>query len=320
MRRLTGAGSDALLPLVSGSPRPATVVGAGPYATYLRLDARPDEPGGEVLALVTRHAVRLPCAVVLPEGVEPPPELLAGTTVEVGLGAIRWTGGELTVARWWPAAAVTGATGLPPAAPVERDMGLPSRLAALVADVGDHTLPESVPAALGQAITGIRRADAEAVVASVVPVLGSGPGLTPSADDAVAGVLLTARSWYGTDVGPLLSRMGALLAPHLDRRTTAVSAGLLQHASEGRGAPEVVRAVEYLTGRHRDDEHDVLRRLVELGHTSGRDTALGVLAFLDAQTPTVTSGEATATGRSAPVGRHDRSAVPQHDPPARENA
>ena len=37
MRRLTGAGSDAVLPLVGGPPQDATVVGAGPHATYLEV-------------------------------------------------------------------------------------------------------------------------------------------------------------------------------------------------------------------------------------------------------------------------------------------
>lgn len=315
MRRLTGACSDALLSLVSGPPRAATVVGAGPHATYLQLD----EPGGELVAVVTRHAVRVPCAVVLPEGVEPPADLQPGTAVEVGAQGLRWAGGELTVARWWPAAAVTGATGRPPAAPAEPDAGLSARVAALAAAVGQHALPGPVPAALEQAIQAIDRADANGVTEAVVPVLGSGAGLTPSADDAVAGLLLTVRSWHGTDVDPVLSRTGALLVPHLDRRTTAVSAGLLRHAAEGRGAPEVVRAVEHLTGRRTDDEHDVLRRLVQLGHTSGRDTALGVLAFLGPHAAH-TERPTEATGQPEPADRDVRPAVPQHDPPARESA
>lgn len=315
MRRLTGACSDALLSLVSGPPRDAIVVGAGPHATYLQLD----EPDGELVAVVTRHAVRVPCAVLLPEGVEPPADLQPGTAVEVGEQRLRWAGGELTVTRWWPAAAVTGATGQPPAASVAADAGLSARVAALRAPVGQHALPESVPAALDQAIQAIDHADGVGVAAAIIPVLGFGAGLTPAADDAAAGLLLVARSWYGTQLDPVLSSARELLVPHLDRRTTAVSAGLLRHAAEGRGAPEVVGAVEHLTGRRAEDEREVLRRLVQLGHTSGRDTALGVLAFLGPHAAR-TARPTAPTSQQPATDRDDRPAVPQHDPPARESA
>lgn len=315
MRRLTGAGSDALLSLVSGPTRAATVVGAGPHATYLQMD----EPDGELLALVVRHAVRVPCAIVLPDGVEPPAELLPGTRADVGQRAVRWAGGELVVVRWWAAAAVTAATGLPAAAPVEPDASLSTRVAALGVAIGTHALPSLVPAALERAANAIDDGDAGAVADAVLGVLGAGPGLTPSADDAVAGLLLTARSWHGSDVDPVLCEAGKLLTPHLAGRTTAVSAGLLRHAAQGRGAPEVVRAVEHLTGRRVDDEREVLRDLVRLGHTSGRDTALGVLALLGRHL----RHESPPHARRGALPRHDpepRPTVPQPDPHVRESA
>jgi hypothetical protein len=65
----------------------------------------------------------------------------------------------------------------------------------------------------------------------------------------------------------------------------------------------VVHAVEHLTGRgDRSDGSQVLTRLLALGHSSGRDTALGVLAFVQHQL----SGAATTT--------------PAHRPTARESA
>jgi hypothetical protein len=313
MRRLTGAGSDAVLPLVGGPPQEATVVGAGPHATYLEVGDAP----GELLALVTRHAVRVPCAVVLPEDVELPAELVAGAHVRVGGREIVWDGGVLSVVRWWPAAAVTGATGLPPAPPVDPDAGLAARAATLRLAVGRHLVPDAVPPALDEAVDHLVRGDAAAVADHLRPVLGAGAGLTPSADDAVAGLLLTARSWYGSDIAPVISRVGALLRPELSRRTTAVSAGLLRHAAEGRGAPDVVRAVEHLTGRHTVDEQDVLRRLVQLGHSSGRDTGRGVLAFLDAR---LGRPSARPPDRRPWAHRDVRPSLPQPDRPARETA
>jgi hypothetical protein len=138
-----------------------------------------------------------------------------------------------------------------------------------------------VPPALTAAAAAIETGQAPAAAEALRPVLGLGAGLTPSADDAAAGLLLTARAWYGTEAGPTVSAVGELLAADLPGRTTAVSAGLLRHAADGRGAPEVVHAVQHLTGRETPaDENAVLAALMALGHTSGKDTALGVLAFL----------------------------------------
>ena len=289
-RRLTGAASDALLDLVRGAPRPATVVGAGPYATYVQLDAGTGadingaDMNGGLLALVSRGAVRVPCAIVVAgtgsPGSSPLPELSPGARATVGANQVSWDGGSLAVVRWWSAARVTSAQ----AAPTDA-RGLPRRLAALRLAVGAHRLPAGVPLALAAAADAIGRSDPVAAAEAVRPVLGLGTGLTPSADDAVAGLLLAARSWHGADGGPTVSAVGALLAHDLLSRTTAVSAGLLRHAAEGRGAPEVVAAVEHLTGRRvARDEQQALARLLALGHSSGRDTALGSLAFLQHQT------------------------------------
>jgi hypothetical protein len=160
--------------------------------------------------------------------------------------------------------------------------GLAARLADARAVVGPHALPVDVPVALLRGVAAIDAGAPEALADAVRPVLGTGVGLTPSADDAVAGLLLAARSWRGEAAAATLSAAGALLAPGLTRRTTAVSAGLLRHAADGRGAPEVVRAVEHLTGRAvAADPQQVLGDLVRLGHSSGRDTALGVLTYLE---------------------------------------
>jgi Protein of unknown function (DUF2877) len=283
--RLTGAGSDALLDLVTGAPRSATVVGAGPHATYLLLDARhgdADGPGApaELVALVSRRAIRVPCAIVLARDGAALPGLVPGARAGVGDGEVRWDGGSLAVVRWWRAASVNGAS---PARPDRA--GLARRVAAARLLVGGHLLPADVPQALTSAVVAIDRRDAAAAAEALEPVLGLGSGLTPSADDAIAGLLLAARCWHGPERASTVSAVGEQLGPHLVTRTTAVSAGLLRHAAEGRGAPEVVRAVEHLTGRHVDaDGRDVLGRLVSLGHSSGRDTALGILAFLERQT------------------------------------
>jgi len=298
--RLTGTASDALLRLVMGELRTATVIGAGPHATYLVLDDGdgadgPDRSsvGAELLALVSADAIRVPCAIVLAQGSAALPGLVPGARALVGQNEVRWDAGALSVVRWWHAAAVT-------AGPATCDhAALGRRVAAARLQLGGHRLPAPVVPALARAAAAIERLDPVGAADAVRPVLGLGAGLTPAADDAVAGLLLAARCWDG-ELGPTVSTLGALLTPDLSSRTTAVSAGLLRHAAEGRGAPEVVGAVEHLTGRYdRSDGSQVLARLLALGHSSGRDTAIGVLTFVQHQL----SRAATTTHAHRPTAR-----------------
>jgi len=97
-------------------------------------------------------------------------------------------------------------------------------------------------------------------------LIGLGPGLTPEGDDVVAGAaaVVAAGPW------PEALRaawLGALLGVDLRRRTTALSATLLELAAAGMG-PEPLQAL--VGGRM-----EALERLLRVGHTSGRAYALG---------------------------------------------
>jgi len=97
-------------------------------------------------------------------------------------------------------------------------------------------------------------------------LIGRGPGLTPEGDDVVAGLaaVLGAASRH--------DEVAALLGADLRRRTTALSATLLELAAQGMG-PEPLQAV--LAGRP-----GALDRLFSMGHTSGRAYARGAAAGL----------------------------------------
>lgn len=102
-------------------------------------------------------------------------------------------------------------------------------------------------------------------------LIGRGGGLTPEGDDLVAGVAAVVASlpW------PLALReawLGALVGADLRRRTTALSATLLELAVRGMG-PEPLQA---LVG----GEADALARLVALGHSTGRAIAAGAAVGL----------------------------------------
>jgi hypothetical protein len=97
-------------------------------------------------------------------------------------------------------------------------------------------------------------------------MIGRGPGLTPEGDDFVAGLagVLAAAGRHDA--------VTALIGTDLRRRTTALSATLIELAAQAMG-PQPLQAA--LTG-----SADALTELLALGHTSGRAYARGAAAGL----------------------------------------
>jgi hypothetical protein len=106
--------------------------------------------------------------------------------------------------------------------------------------------------------------------------LGRGPGPTPSGDDVLLGIIATLWS-----AGALATGRLASLRRSLDRaaaeRTTEISAEYLYHACRGRAAGPLHGL---LTALHHQDTRatiEAVNRLGDFGHTSGMDSALGVI-------------------------------------------
>jgi hypothetical protein len=102
-------------------------------------------------------------------------------------------------------------------------------------------------------------------------LIGRGGGLTPEGDDLVAGAaaVVAAGDW------PEALReawVGALIGGDLRRRTTALSATLLELAARGMG-PEPLQA--WLAG-----DAAARRRLEAIGHSTGRAIARGAVIAL----------------------------------------
>ncbi|ELN3757850.1 DUF2877 domain-containing protein [Escherichia coli] len=101
--------------------------------------------------------------------------------------------------------------------------------------------------------------------------LGKGPGLTPSHDDTLSGMLLAA--WY---YGALDARSGRpffACSGNLQLVTTAVSVSYLRYAAQGYFASPLLHFVHALSCPKRTAA--AIDSLLALGHTSGADTLLG---------------------------------------------
>ncbi len=134
-------------------------------------------------------------------------------------------------------------------------------------------------AALDDLGAAIAKGDRPGVVHAANRLIGLGPGLTPSGDDALAGVeaALHAASH------PLAGSVAGVLH-ELDRRTTTVSAAMLRHAVRGEAPERIHRLLAAALGPTTMGLAEAIRDAVAWGATSGADTLAGVLVALDAAT------------------------------------
>ncbi len=126
---------------------------------------------------------------------------------------------------------------------------------------------------------GWEASDAVGVANAATSLLGLGPGLTPSGDDALAGLIATLK-WFEQD-SQRAKHMGRSIAKAVLREapicTTRLSAQLLGYAANGvLYEPAMSLGAALLAGRRECIEAAALR-LFEIGHTSGTDIAVGVL-------------------------------------------
>jgi hypothetical protein len=112
-----------------------------------------------------------------------------------------------------------------------------------------------------------------------VDLLGLGPGLTPSGDDALCGALVALRAVGWTGAADRLSRAVARAAP---AATSPLSGAFLRAAAEGLGAePLHALLCAALAGRS-GALSGSLEALDRIGHTSGWDALAGAVLVLQA--------------------------------------
>lgn len=308
----TGAASVAIRGLVLGSSRPVAVLAVFPSAVYLSTG------DGSVVALVTAEAVRLPCAVVLGADL---PDLAAATGLadatgtangaaahgsvaesarrsiniaSVGNGRLTVGNLQVEVERWWRP--------MPPAPPPDASV-LGRGLAALAERlaVQQHRLLRVVSDPARRLEAAVRVRDPRAAAEAATALLGIGPGLTPSGDDVLAGMLVGLHHLDWTrgelprtnesarpavihgrplhmqvSVAAVRDAIGARVQADARSRTTTLSAALLTHAAHGEAAGEVAAVLNSLCGRR--PLSPALMRLLAVGHSSGFDMACGILA------------------------------------------
>jgi hypothetical protein len=248
---LAGAASLALRDVIDGPPVQWRTALLAPGRLVLRTDDR-------VLLLDVRSTDRtLPCTVVVPRLAALTARAPRVRTATVGAGTVRIADLVVRPARWW----------VPPRVPAGSGIGLaPGPALGRVTGFSVAQI-EPLTARLTAAARHLFAGRGEPAADALCAVLGLGPGSTPAADDAIAGVLLAARAGGADPV--VVEAAGRVVAAAAPGRTTALSAELLRHAMTGSAAAVAVAAVQTAAPAAR-------AALLTLGATSGSATALGI--------------------------------------------
>jgi len=106
-------------------------------------------------------------------------------------------------------------------------------------------------------------------------LLGLGPGLTPSGDDYVGGVLIALRAFGKARQAEAL---WACIAPRVPERTNRISAAHFCAAAQGQGQHALHVCLDALIEGATEGWNARIAPVVSIGHCSGWDSLAGVLA------------------------------------------
>ena len=282
--------------LIDGPEQSLDVLGVMPSAVYLATQGTPSA----VMAVLAQDAVRHPTALVLPMRTvdRPLADLDATDPATVGDGRLVLGGRDradgaglvLRVGRWYDP--------VPRIVPPERSM-LP-RVADLIESAASRSADDPRDTGRSAARTALSRlgralADDHSGAELEEParpeciaeaMIGLGPGLTPSGDDMLSGLLATLVHLPPDPA--VAARLAAVRRRVRDRapgRTTLLSACLLRDAIDGAVAAPFARLLRAIAEvpQGRDGGHvdrsvalrDAVDAVLAVGSTSGADLLLG---------------------------------------------
>jgi hypothetical protein len=261
----TGVASLAVRDVLRGPRRAGKVLAALSYAIYLEFTDPVPEP--RVIAISPPDALRLPNAIITG-----PWEARTSQVCWAGEGRVLACGLDIRIMRWWDPSPVFG-----PLSRARLDHGC-SVLARLCA-AAEHTpglAGHDGPARLAACCAS---GDLAGAVEAVDQLVGLGPGLVPSGDSVVSGVLLALRLLGGAISGGtravwLANWLSAAATCYAAQRTTTLAASLLHCAASGQAAAEVSAVLLGMAGQ--EPLEPAAAKL--LAAAQGADLAWGLVA------------------------------------------
>ncbi len=145
---------------------------------------------------------------------------------------------------------------------------------------GDVT--EKVIAGLNEMRIAISTGLPDRLIAAASAIIGHGRGLTPAADDAIAGVLLALNRWKEVlEIKFDLMAVNEALVKLARAKTTSLSATLIHAAACGQADERILSVLDgIISGDF--DEKKAVHDLIQMGHSSGVDSLVGITLVLTA--------------------------------------
>lgn len=129
---------------------------------------------------------------------------------------------------------------------------------------------------------GIFSGDIQSVKKSTEPILGLGPGLTPSCDDFLAGLLLSLNIAGGSifrnepNTIKFFTLVSESIAELAKEKTTIYSQSFISEASAGEGPKSAVDLIHLIISNSPEKVSEISKELISFGSTSGADIAIGI--------------------------------------------
>jgi len=117
----------------------------------------------------------------------------------------------------------------------------------------------------------------------IVDLLGTGPGLTPSGDDFVMGMLLAVNRWEAENQNqPNLDLFNREIVAAAYQQTTTLSANLIECAAQGLADQCLIDALDWLVSGSESDMQSI-DALLTWGSSSGSDVFVGYVVALSSK-------------------------------------
>jgi len=146
----------------------------------------------------------------------------------------------------------------------------------------EDSVAERARPLIEQLMWGLFSGDLAAVVEKAGSILGLGPGLTPSCDDFLAGLLMSlnfaGKAFSKNGSGPVrfFKKAGDEILKLSKIKTTVYSRGLIGDARNGEGPLAAIGLIRSLVSGSPDDTVSSVRTLLGMGATTGADMAAGI--------------------------------------------
>lgn len=131
---------------------------------------------------------------------------------------------------------------------------------------------------ISKLMTAIRAGSSKDIKKRVRKLIGFGPGLTPSADDMLSGLMtsltLIAENFGNTN---FVRRVNKDITSCIPGGTSLISQEFLMHAAAGEANDPIITLIEKVLTSKSKELESVTKAVLSIGGTSGTDIVLGIL-------------------------------------------